>query len=82
MDSRSEESLVQTERQNTGANQTRFGMVAGTPVYGPEQAMGRVDLVDERTDIYALGPFYEILSGHPAYQGDSALEMPEQVQSV
>ena len=83
LDSRSEESLVQTERQITGANQTRFGMVAGTPAYmSPEQAMGRVDLVDERTDIYALGAIlYEILSGHPAYQGDSALEILEQVRN-
>ena len=52
--------------------QTQLGMVVGTPQYmSPEQAMGVA--VDARTDTYALGLiFYEMLSGTPTYQGDTA----------
>jgi serine/threonine protein kinase len=44
---------------------TREGAVVGTPLYmAPEQAMGCVDDVDHRTDIYGLGAvLFSILTG-------------------
>ena len=43
---------------------TRLGTIIGTPAYmSPEQARGRHDLVDERSDLYALAAiFYELLT--------------------
>lgn len=51
------------------------GTAIGTPAYiSPEQALGRKK-VDIRSDIYSLGcVFFEMLTGHPPYQGESALE--------
>ncbi|TWT31355.1 serine/threonine-protein kinase [Blastopirellula retiformator] len=46
-------------------NSTIEGQILGTPLYmAPEQAAGRVDELDERTDIYGLGAIlYAILTG-------------------
>jgi eukaryotic-like serine/threonine-protein kinase len=60
-----------------GADQTiadtSEGMVLGTPLYmSPEQCEGRAQ-IDARADIYALGVvFYEMLTGHVPFAGDSA----------
>jgi Tol biopolymer transport system component len=50
---------------------TGVGVVLGTIAYmSPEQARGRP--VDKRTDIWAFGcSFYEALSGHPAFRGET-----------
>jgi formylglycine-generating enzyme required for sulfatase activity/serine/threonine protein kinase len=49
------------------ADMTQDGAILGTPVYmPPEQAKGRIDAIDRRSDIYALGAIlYEILTLQP-----------------
>jgi hypothetical protein len=56
---------------------TEVGARKGTPAYwAPEQAEGRADLVDVRTDIYGLGGIlFQILTGsipHPELDGENA----------
>ena len=51
--------------------ETRTGAILGTLAYmSPEQAEGRVDGLDFRTDVYSLGALlYEILVRTPPYAG-------------
>ncbi|MBI2809110.1 MAG: serine/threonine protein kinase [Planctomycetes bacterium] len=53
-----------------GAERTVAGHVLGTPLYmAPEQAAGRLDEVDERTDIYGLGAIlFAILTGFAPHE--------------
>lgn len=62
---------------------TLSGQVKGTPRYmAPEQAEGRVEDIDERTDIYALGAIlYAILTLHPPVTGDTVNEVLTKVAS-
>ena len=54
---------------------TRPGIVLGTPRYmAPEQVRGAA--IDTRADIFAAGAvLFEMLSGRPAFQGSSGMEV-------
>jgi len=71
------------ERILASAGQTLVGATMGTPAYmSPEQAHGRIDAVDERSDVWSLGAvLFEILTGAPPYEGETALEVLEKVRS-
>jgi WD40 repeat protein/serine/threonine protein kinase len=61
---------------------TLAGQVVGTPAYlAPEQAAGRRDLIDCRTDVYGLGAIlYEILTNRPPFTGDNSKEILRKVR--
>lgn len=54
---------------------TKLGVILGTAAYmSPEQAKGKT--VDKRADIWAFGcVLFEMLSGRPAFAGDTATEV-------
>jgi serine/threonine protein kinase len=55
-------------------DETRAGSVLGTPAYmPPEQAIGAVDQIDSRSDVFGLGAVLcAILTGHPPFRGADA----------
>lgn len=58
---------VESDPQRTQTIFTKNGVVVGTPSYmSPEQALGHVDRVDQRSDVFALGAIlYTLLAGRP-----------------
>ena len=58
--------------RDSDADLTQDGAVVGTPVYmPPEQAAGKIDEIDERSDIYSMGAIlYEILTLQPPVSKD------------
>ena len=79
----SNQSVIETLRSagsdtplNAGS-QTQMGSVLGTPAYmPPEQALGEIDQLDERCDVFGLGAILcEILTGHPPYTAEDNVEL-------
>jgi len=64
--------------------QTLQGSVMGTPQYmSPEQAMGQIDELDERSDIFSLGGIlYAILTLRPPVEGKTLEEVLSKVMSA
>jgi len=81
------QSIIQTRRSGVGRDapgthgsdnsHTQVGSVMGTPAYmPPEQALGEIDRLNERSDVFGLGAILcEILTGSPPYVGDDATQV-------
>ncbi|TWT97015.1 Serine/threonine-protein kinase PrkC [Botrimarina colliarenosi] len=70
-------------RMQTDLGVTATGDVVGTLRYmSPEQARGRADQVDGRTDVYALGAtLYELLTLRHAFPGDDRVRLLDSLQN-
>ncbi|MCA9143959.1 MAG: protein kinase [Planctomycetaceae bacterium] len=66
---------------DVGIDVTMQGAVLGTlPYMAPEQAAGRIDKIDTRTDIYGLGAIlFAILTGDHPHRGTSTREVRSQI---
>ncbi len=67
---------------NVSGDQTLGNRVLGSPNYmPPEQAQGPPRLLDERTDVFALGALlYRVLGRRPPYRGKTAEEALEKAR--
>ena len=80
-----EESVGTDDKDHTRSLMTspmRAGAIVGTPAYmSPEHARGSP--VDKRTDIWAFGAvLYEMLTGKPAFAGETANQILEAVSGT
>jgi serine/threonine-protein kinase len=68
--------LVKTVQEPEDASLTREGVVTGTPLYMPPEALVDPEKVDGRSDIYALGAVaYYLLTGTHVFDGKTVVEV-------
>jgi len=62
---------------------TKEGAAVGTPLYmPPEQVLGQLDRIDQRSDVYSLGVLlYDLLVGRPPFTGVTTLEIYQKILS-
>ena len=72
-----------TETANHEWDATELGVVKGSPAFmSPEQALGDVTALDERSDIFLLGAtLYHIFTFYPPYLGDDVFDIVCQARS-
>ncbi len=68
---------------SSGSTETMPGSALGTPAYmSPEQALGDLDRLGPRSDVYSLGAtLYCLLTGKPPFEGDDVGEILRRVQA-
>ena len=77
------EDTISSFRNDSEAERTIEGVIAGTPAYmSPEQARGEVSAIDVRSDIYSLGAIlYELLTLHQPVRGKDIEEILKKVRA-
>jgi serine/threonine-protein kinase len=73
---------IATLRSSGDGSDSIPGSIMGTPAYmPPEQALGQIEDLDERSDVFALGAVLtEILTGKPPYVGEESDVLVQAVQ--
>lgn len=68
-------------RDLSALSTTQTGAILGTPHFmAPEQAQGRIQEIDRRTDVWGLGAtLYALLTGNPPFDGATSFEVLQQV---
>jgi serine/threonine-protein kinase len=63
---------------------TTYGMALGTPSFmAPEQAAGKLDEIDGRTDLFALATTgFRLLAGRRVHEADNPLELVQMMAKV
>jgi hypothetical protein len=72
------------DQSEEAATLTRPGVLMGTPAYmAPEQLTGRSQLLDGRTDVYALGVvLYQGLTGELPYEADVTTALLREIKET
>ncbi len=75
---------VEMAREDASEIQRRMtmaGSIMGTIPYAPpEQAAGKIDMITERSDVYAMGAvLYEMVTGKPPFTGFTQFELMRRV---